>query len=97
MIKTAILLITLSGHGVVYENPYPTMEQCLVDKTVVAEQINDRYGEPTIQVLCVPDGDHPKDIFRLFDKLVDKIPEGDENVWTWNENSTNARNRCNHE
>ena len=27
MIKTALLIITMAGHGVVYENQYPTMEE----------------------------------------------------------------------
>ena len=54
MIKTALLIITMSGHGIVYENPYSTMKQCLADKTAVAEQINDRYGVSSIDVLCVP-------------------------------------------
>lgn len=100
MIKTAILLITLSGYGVVYENPYTTMELCLADKTAVAEQINDRYGEPSIQVLCVPNADNSRKFFRLFDRFIDRIPEPkcgssetyeqwkDDGVWKSNPNTT---------
>ena len=97
MIKTALLIIIMSGHGIVYENPYSTMKQCLADKTAVAEQINDRYGVSSVDVLCVPDTDHPKEIFGMLDKLMDKIPERDENVWRWNQNSPKTRDLCNQE
>jgi hypothetical protein len=48
-------------------------------------------------VLCVPDTDHPKEIFGMLDRFMDKIPERDENVWRWNQNSPKTRDLCNQE
>ena len=69
MIKTALLIITMAGHGVVYENQYPTMESCMADKTVVSEQAKNF----TVDVLCVPHTDNTDEVFRLFDGFMDRM------------------------
>jgi len=102
MIKTALLIITMSGYGTVYENPYPTIESCLADRKVVASQIDDRESYD-LQVLCVPDVNNQQEIWSLFDKFMDRIPHnnncketsGDFRVW--NETNGTRKNLCSQE
>jgi len=105
MIKTALLIITMAGHGTVYENQYTSMSACHSDRRAVLEQVRN----DTVDVLCVPHVDNSAEIFRLFDKFIDRLPEshiengkcgGSQNgdKFIWNENlSTTPKSLCNHE
>lgn len=88
MIKTALLIITMAGHGVVYENHYPSMETCIADKNVVLEQAKNF----TVDVLCVPHKDNSDEIFRLFDNFIERIqPEGKcEGIKSWEQNTNHG-------
>jgi len=88
MIKTALLIITMAGHGVVYENHYPTMESCMADKNVVLEQAKNY----TVDVLCVPHKDNSDEVFRLFDQFIDRIqPESKcEGYNKWEQNTNHG-------
>jgi len=68
MIKTALLIITMSGYGTVYENPYPNIESCLADRKVVASQIDERES-CDLQVLCVPDVNNQQEIWKFMDRI----------------------------
>ena len=84
MIKTALLIITMAGHGVVYENQYPTMESCMADKNVVLEQAKNF----TVDVLCVPHTDNSDEVLRLFDQFIEQFdPKGKcKETKTWEQN-----------
>ena len=88
MIKAALLIITMAGHGVVYENHYPSMETCIADKNVVLEQAKNF----TVDVLCVPHTDNSDEIFRLFNNLIERIePEGKcGGIKSWEQNTNHG-------
>ena len=101
MIKTALLIITMAGHGAVYENQYTSMSACHSDRRAVLEQVRN----DTVDVLCVPHVDNSAEIFELFDKFIDRLPEshgkcgsprGDTTIWKENL-LMEPKSLCNHE